>query len=57
MLHRESDLHGEEEKGRQGFCGKTRRNIPLERPTSRRQDIKINLMKIGWAEIDWIHLL
>jgi len=29
---------------------------PLGRPRRRWEDIRMNLRKIGWADVDWMHL-
>jgi hypothetical protein len=40
-----------------GFVGKPERKRPLGRPRRRWEDnITMDLIGIGWAGIDWIHL-
>jgi len=38
------------------LVGKPEGKRPLGRPRRRREDIKLNLMEIGWKGVDWIHL-
>jgi hypothetical protein len=39
------------------FIGKSERREPLGRPRHRWEDnIEMDLMKIGWEGVDWIHL-
>jgi hypothetical protein len=39
------------------LVGKPEGNIPLIRPSHRWEDnIKMGLRKIGWEDVDWMHL-
>jgi hypothetical protein len=39
------------------LVGKPEGKRPLERPRRRREDgIKMDLRKIGWGSVEWIHL-
>jgi hypothetical protein len=39
------------------LIGKLERKRPLRRPRHRREDnIRMDLMKMGWEVVDWMHL-
>jgi hypothetical protein len=57
VIDKACSTHGAEGEYTQDFGEKARRKEPLEKPRHRWEDnIKMDLRRIRWGDMDWIHL-